>query len=161
MAEFRWPRSVLAAQLVICEGHLHAIRGCESFPQSPEGTVGRKQTEARKGNAANGNLRSTPLCPTNSSRSDLSVKSSRSTNRRQSELMRSGPFEAIQRTLRFSRHPSRRKVFFEHEKRNVDGTGPRSATLASHVRGPNNNCRPTKPVPPVTSTFFIVSTHVS
>jgi hypothetical protein len=89
-----------------------------------------KPTETRKVNPPNADLRfreTTGLCPANPSRSDLTVQSSRSTKRRQKkecDLTRSSPFEAVRRTLRFSRFNSRRKVLPENEKRNADQRAP-------------------------------------
>ena len=108
-------------------GYLKAIRGCTPSPRPTLPSIRSNPAKHRKMNPPNANLRSTPLCPTNSSRSDSTVKSPRSTNRRQEkepDLMRSGPFEAVRRTLRFSRLKPRRKVFSEDEKRNADQCAP-------------------------------------
>lgn len=105
--------------------------GCDkSPPQEPLCQQGSHQTELRISNSPNANLRSTkhfPLCPQTASRSDLIVQSSGNRTHRQKtdcDVTRSRPFVGVQRTLRFSRFDSRRKVFSEHEKRNADQCSP-------------------------------------
>lgn len=105
--------------------------GCDqSPPKTPPCQQGSNQAESRNSNSPDAKLRSTkhsPLCPKKTSRNELTDQSSGNLSHWQKtdcKLTRSHSSVGVQRTVRFSRFDSRRKVFSKHEKRNANQCSP-------------------------------------